>query len=185
MLLVLYFSYSLLKENKAHEKTKESNLFVEPQETKVNVVVLNDRKNCFNCDTKRVLGILESWFGALSVKEIEYNSEQGRKLAEKFDAKLLPTYIADENVTKKPEFEKFKRAFVKKENSYVLNYGAAGSALYIRRDNVPNKLDLFVIPEDESSIKAEKNLKEFFDRLFPQAGSLFSLQKLPFIVSEV
>ena len=163
LVLVLYFSYSFLKENKAQGKKNEEKPFAVPIEAKLNVVVLNDEKNCFNCNTQRVLSILESWFGALGVKEIDYSSEQGRKLAEKFDVKLLPTYILDENVTKKPEFEKFKRAFVKKENSYVLNYGAAGSALYIRRDNVPNKLDLFVIPEDESSIKAEKNLKEFLD----------------------
>ena len=40
---------------------------------------------------------------------------------------------------------------------------AAGSSFYFKRDNVPNKLDLFVIANDDASIKAENNLKEFLD----------------------
>ncbi len=190
LILVAFFSYSFLKD-KGTEKTTGGAKFMalcnsdedcrqegkegfcinpatqnancEFKAAKSNIVVLNDRKNCFNCDTQRVLGILENWFGAISIKEIDYNTEKGRELAEKFDANVLPVYILDENITKKPSFEQFKQAIVRKDNSYILSEDAAGSAFYFKRDNLPNKLDLFVIPDDKSSISAEKNLKEFLE----------------------
>ena len=196
LILIVYFSYSLLKNKKnPQEKTlqlnfvsacasnddckqegKEGNClnpgtkdakceFKEIQKT--NVIVLNGRKDCFNCDAQRVLNILENWFGAINAKEIDYNTDEGRNLADRFDAKILPFYLLDENITKKAGFEQFKQAFARKDSSYVLNEYAAGSTFYFKRDNMQNKLDFFVIAGDDASIKAEKNLKEFLDD-FPE-----------------
>ena len=190
--LVLFFSYSLLTGKKsAQEKTSQLNFvaacasdddcrqegkegiclergtkdakceFKEAQKT--NVIVLNDRKDCFNCDTRRVLNILESWFGAINAKEIGYNTDEGRNLADRLDAKILPFYIMDENITKKPKFGEFKQIFIKKHNDYVLSENAAGSTFYFKRDNMQNKLDLFAIAGDDASVKAEKNLRKFLD----------------------
>ncbi|MBI2653499.1 cell envelope integrity protein TolA [Candidatus Woesearchaeota archaeon] len=130
---------------------------------KTNVIVLNDKKDCFNCDTQRVLSILESWFGAISPKEIDYNSNQGKSLAEKFNAEMLPLYVLEENITKKQNFEQFKQVFIKKEGNYVLSDNVASSTLYYKRENIPNKLDLFVKEGDAASTKAENNLREFLD----------------------
>lgn len=161
--LVIFFSYSFIKEKKP--KTTEQTAFAaEAIETpKINVIVLNDRKDCFNCDTQRVLGILESWLGAISVKEIDYNTEKGKELAEEFGARMLPMYILDENITKKPSFKQIRQTIVGKGSSYILSEDAASSAFYFKRDNIPNKLDLFVIPADKSSISAEMNLKGFLE----------------------
>lgn len=130
---------------------------------KVNVIVLNDRKNCFNCNTQRVLSILEDWFGAINAKEIAYDTGEGRNLTEKFDIELLPAYILDENTTKKSRFEQFKQTFAKKDGDYILSEDASGSTFFFKRDSIPNKLDLFVILDDNASIKAEKNLREFLE----------------------
>jgi len=130
---------------------------------KINVVVVNDIKNCFNCDTQRVLNILEGWFGAINSKEIEYGTDDGKSLAEKYNASLLPMYILDENIKKEPGFEQFKQAFAQKDSNYILRDDAAGSTFYIKRENIPNRLDFFIISGGESSAKAEKNLREFLD----------------------
>ncbi len=189
--LIIYFSYFFLKSEKAAPENKSLTFvaacssdndcrqegkegsclnpgtknakceFKEIQKT--NVVVLNDRKSCFNCDTSRVLNILEDLFGAINIEEIDYNTDDGKALAERFGAGLLPMYILDENITNKPKFEQFKQIFAKKDNSYVLSEDAAGSTLYFKRDNVPDKLDLFVISGDSAGIRTEKNLKEFLD----------------------
>ena len=37
----------------------------------------------------------------------------------------------------------------------------AASSLFINRENMPNKLDIFLISGDNASIRAEKNLQEF------------------------
>ena len=69
----------------------------------------------------------------------------------------------DENITKKQSFEQFKQTFAKKNDAYILSNDAAGSTFYFKRDNISNKIDLFVISGDDSSAKAEKNLKEFLE----------------------
>ena len=192
LLLIVFFSYSLLKSEKNIQETSQplkfapacssnddcrqagkegkclesgtTNAKCEFKEIqKTNVLVLNDRQNCFNCGTQRILSILENWFGAINVKEVDYNTDEGKNVAEKFDAKILPVYILGENITKNSGFKQFKAAFAKKDNNYVLSEDAAGSTFYLRRDNMPNKLDFFVISGDDASIKAEKNLKEFLE----------------------
>ena len=189
--IVIFFSYSLLKSNREAQKAGDvkfaaacssdedcrqegkEGACLEPGAKnakcefknieKTNVIVLNDRNNCFNCDTQRVLNILESWFGPINFNEIDYNTLEGKSIAEKFNANVLPAYILDGNITKKPAFGQFKQAFSKKDNFYLLNEDAAGSAFYFKRDNIPKKLDLFVIAGDSASIKSENNLKEFLD----------------------
>ena len=186
LVLVVFFSYFLLKSDKKTDEIRfiaactsnddckqegKDGICIAPgtkdakcefrEITKINVLVLNDKKNCFNCDTPRVLSILQEWFGAINTKEIDYNTNDGKVLAEKFNPSLLPAYILDENITKKPAFEQFKQAFVKRDGNYILSEDAAGSTFYLKRDNMPNKLDLFVIENEATSIKAENNLREF------------------------
>ena len=131
--------------------------------SKTNVIVLNDRKDCFNCDAQRVLGIIEGLVGSINSKEIDYNTAEGKNIAEKFDAKALPLYLLEENITKKPKFEEFKRLFAKKDGNYVLNEDVAAPNLYIKREVMQNKLDFFAISDDNASIRAEKNLNEFLE----------------------
>ncbi|MBI2558613.1 hypothetical protein HYW20_04785 [Candidatus Woesearchaeota archaeon] len=189
--LIIYFSYSSFKGSEPQQKINAADFvaacnsnsdcnkegrggicvlpgtenakceFVEIQKT--NVLVINDRKNCFNCDTQRVLGILENWFGNINANEIDYNTEIGMSIAERFSLNMLPAYIMDGNITKNPGFEKFKQAFTKKDDNRLLNDDAAGSSFYHKRTNIQNKLDLFVILGDEASTKAENNLKEFLN----------------------
>lgn len=191
LVLVAFFAYSLLKNSaqKSHEKINQAEFApacssnddckqegkegtcIKPGNKdakcefkdiqKANVIVLNDRANCFNCDTQRVLSILEEWLGPLNEKEINFNTEEGKKINYKLDAKILPIYLFDENITTKPRFEKFRQAFAKNGDNYVMKDDAAGSTFYVKREGIPNKLDLFMVSGDDAGTKAENNLKEF------------------------
>ena len=132
-----------------------------PEIKKAKATVLNDRKNCFNCGTERVLAILESWFGSLDVSEIDYSTPPGKEIADKFNLTALPAYIFDSDIASKAAYNKVKQAFVMKNGNYLLGDNAAASTFYFRRENIPNKLDFFAKEQDATSIKAEKNLKEF------------------------
>jgi len=190
--LLIFFSFSLLKTNKESEKQQneiiatcntdidckqngKEGICVNPgtrdakcqfQEVKTRVIVLNDRKECFNCDAQRVLRILESWFGPLSVEEFNYDTNESKELLQKFDVNLLPFYILDESIINKTSFKQFSKAFIKKDSSYVLSEDASAPTFYFRREYIPKKLDFFVISSDGASVKAENNLKEFLDN-FP------------------
>ena len=130
---------------------------------RINVRIINGREECFNCDSQRVQGILENWFGPISAKEIDYGTDEGKSLTEKFNITMLPAYLIDENITRKAEFEQLKQAFVNKSGTYILSEDASGSTFYFKRENIPHKLVLFEIAGDDISIKAEKNLNEFLD----------------------
>ena len=190
--LVVFFGYSLLKQDKSLEKEETKitqfipvcssdkdciqsgshGVCLEPgtknakcqyQIKKTKVTVLNDRKNCFNCGTERILGIIESWFGALDVKETDYNTEQGKELSDKFGLKILPAYIFERDITNNTGYNKIKQTFADKNGNYILSDNAAASTFYFRRENIPNRLDFFAREGDASSIKAEKNMKEFLE----------------------
>lgn len=128
---------------------------------KIGLVVLNDGKDCFNCDTRRVIDIIEGWLGGLNVREVDFATEEGKALAERINPKLLPVYILDENASGAKGFENFRQAFVRKNSSYVLSDDASGARLYFRRENIPDKIDFFALQKDDSSAKAEKNFREF------------------------
>ncbi len=173
LVIAAFFSYSFLKgyassqqeksnamNNKIYEiKIPETN----DDAPKIGVIVLNDRNNCFNCDTGRVLNILEGMFGEITLKEVDYNTNEGKALAEKLDLRLLPAYILNDSIEKNENYNNLRQIFIKKEGKYVLSEDASGSAFYFKRENIPNKLDFFAIPGDNTGIKAEANLKEFLN----------------------
>lgn len=195
--LIVFFGYSLLSPDKAPQNEKGEEMQIIPacisdmdcvqdgkqgicidpstknakcqyqKIKKTKVTVLNGRKGCFNCDTARVLGILENWFGDLDVDEIDYNSEKGKELADKFEINILPAYILESDITNKTSYNQIKQTFVSKGENYMLSENAAGSTFYFRRENIPNKLDLFAREVDGT--KAKNNLKEFLEA-FPNAA---------------
>ena len=128
---------------------------------KTNVIVLNGRNECFNCEPNRVLAILEGWFGPINAKEVNYYTEYGRNLSDAIGVRTLPSYILNENISKLQSFADFGQAFAKKGNMYILKEDAAASTFYFKRENVPNKIELFA--KEGESAKAESNLKQFLD----------------------
>ena len=175
LIIIAFFSYGYFSNAQAHgtvmgsDQKPSYNAFEAKSSPnpkameKINVTVINDRKDCFNCDTGRILGILGAWFLDISVNEIDYNTYEGRLIAEKFALKTLPSYILDEGIEKIGAFGQIGQIFAKKGSSYVLGDDASGSPFYFRRESIPNKIDLFIIKGDNSSIKAEGNLKMFLE----------------------
>ena len=129
---------------------------------KINILIVND-KNCFICDASRIKSILKNWFGQIDVEEIDYSSDLGKELPDEYDAKLLPLYILDGNVTKTSIFNKSSQIFIEKNGNYVLSEDATGASFYFRRPEIQNRLDFFAKPGDAASSQSEKNLKEFLD----------------------
>ncbi|MBI1935041.1 hypothetical protein HYS31_01240 [Candidatus Woesearchaeota archaeon] len=164
---VLAFAYYLIDSNKPVAGETEREMDQAGQQTqksqKINVIILNARKECFNCDTKRILDILTGWFGPISAAEVDYGSVKGQELSKSLNIKLLPAYILDSNITTTQSFEKYSKLFLKKGDLYMLADDAAASTFYLQREPIPNKLDLFVIGNDAASSKAEANLREFLE----------------------
>ncbi|MDP3057680.1 MAG: prolipoprotein diacylglyceryl transferase [bacterium] len=92
----------------------------------VGLKIVND-KNCAKCDTNDVISqIKAAAIPTLSVKEVDFNSTEGKKLIADFSIKSLPALFFDTGIEKAAIFEKIKTVMENKNNLYYLNSAASG-----------------------------------------------------------
>jgi len=132
------------------------------EDVEISLKVLNSKK-CFNCDTARVLSILRDFYPNINVENIDIETEAGKDLAEKFDLNLLPAYIMDSKLEEAYNYDKLSNTFTKVDDDFIMKNTAANSNYYFTRENVPNKLDLFVQRNHGASLRAGKNIEEFLE----------------------
>ena len=118
---------------------------------------------CFNCDTDRVVKLLKGLFPGLSVNNMGYEEDEAKQLVEDLRIEVLPAYIFDGNLEKTINFEKTKGAFEEIDGKYAMNKDASGANYYINREMIPNRLDVFFVEGEVSTLKSEKTLGEFLD----------------------
>ncbi|MBM3309244.1 MAG: hypothetical protein FJY77_03230 [Candidatus Altiarchaeales archaeon] len=129
----------------------------------IDMIVVNSKDCGDSCDTSRILAVTKQLFLGSNVKNVEYSSDEGKQIAEKYGIKILPAYLFDSNVTKSPNYAQVSRALVKVEDKYMINPQAAGSTYNPTLVEIPRKLDLFVMSMCPYGVMAEKNLKEVLD----------------------
>ena len=128
----------------------------------VKLIVLNSN-NCFNCDTGRVLSILNGFFPNLDIESIDIETDEGKKTADRFGITALPAYILNSSLQQASNYHKFFNAFNNAGGSFVMKNTVANSNFYIEREEIPGKLDLIIQQNQAASLEAEKNLQEFLD----------------------
>lgn len=78
----------------------------------VRLFVIND-KRCIDCFPQRLIDKFKEVFPKLVVRELDYNSEEGRRLYQLLGIELLPAYIFEKNITEEPgyncQYERFFR----------------------------------------------------------------------------
>lgn len=147
--------------------------FKDITKTKLTIVTTED---CFNCDTSRVLKLLKGLFPSLYLESLDYGSEEGKKLVDGLKIDALPTYIFDENLDNTFNFEKIKGAFEEINGRFVMNKEASGANYFLNRGIISNRLDVFLIEGEISTVKTEQSLEEFLE-LFGDNINLFKHNK--------
>lgn len=132
------------------------------EDIEVKLIVLNSN-NCFNCDTGRVLSILNEFFPNLDVESIDIETDEGKEMADRFDIPSLPAYILNSSLQQASNYHKFFNAFNTAGDSFVMKNTVANSNFYIEREEILGKLDLIIQQNQAASSEAEKNLQEFLD----------------------
>ena len=132
------------------------------QSSNLKLIIISGR-DCFNCDAARMTSVIESWFGNVEERELDYESEEGKKLIEKININILPAYILNSEISKIEKFEEVRQVFIKEDNLYVMNPDATGSTFYFKRENMDKRIDLFVKEGDANSKKAMANAKSFIE----------------------
>lgn len=131
------------------------------EEPEVGLTIIT--KDCFNCDTVRVESILSRWFKKLTKNHVSADSEEGQKLIKDLEIKQLPAYVFDENLKEAYNYEDYQGMFSLKDDMYVLSSTASAANYYV--DHIENleQLEIYLLRDDPTTIKAEENIKGFVD----------------------
>jgi len=132
------------------------------QDVEIKLTILNS-DNCFNCGTARVLSILKSFYPNINVENIDFETKEGKEIKERFLITALPAYVFNSSFKESYNYNKFSSSFNEARGSFVMKNTVANSNYYLEREEIPNKLDLFLKPGEASSLQAEENLEEFLD----------------------
>jgi len=131
-------------------------------DVKIKLTIINSN-NCFNCGTARVLSILDEFFPNLDIENIDFESLESNEIITKFGINVLPAYILNSSLEDAYKYDLFSSSFNDVNGNFVMKDTVANANYYIKREEIPNKLDLFLKLDQVASSKAEENLQEFLE----------------------
>lgn len=100
---------------------------------KIPLTVVND-PNCKSCDTSRILTITENLFPGVQIRTVDSNSDEGKKLIEKYNIIFLPAYIFDGVLASDPNYEVQADVFEKVNDKYILKADITGANYYANEE---------------------------------------------------
>lgn len=96
-----------------------------PAPKKVDLTVLTDAR-CKNCVVDPIINQMKNIFPGMVEKKIDYGTEEGKKLYETIkgtDAKLLPAFLFDKNVTEDAGYQQVQRWMLDVNDKKMLRVG--------------------------------------------------------------
>ncbi|HLC96485.1 MAG TPA: hypothetical protein VJH97_04140 [Candidatus Nanoarchaeia archaeon] len=130
--------------------------FIDP--VTVEISLINDAR-CVSCDTNRMLGVLQQLFGEINVRELD--AANAGTVLEDLDIEVLPAYLLSSSIENSSNFERFRRALIKKGDDYLITPAASGASYFYARPEHKSELIAFVLPEDVE--KVSQNVQPVLD----------------------
>jgi len=103
----------------------EGRTWVAYNEPVVTVQVVND-SNCKECDVTDAVKMMKRVMPTLLVKEIQFDSADGKALIDQMKIKSLPAFVFDDSVTKTDIYTQAKDIFQKQDNNYTIDTAQIG-----------------------------------------------------------
>lgn len=103
----------------------EGRTWVAYSEPIVTVQVVND-KNCQSCSATDAVKMMKRVIPTLLVKEIQFDSPDGKDLIDKMKIKSLPAFVFDDNIAKTDIYTQAQDIFHKQDNSYLIDTAQIG-----------------------------------------------------------
>ena len=107
--------YSVKNLNKSDIFEASGKTWVAYTESAVGMQVISD-ETCEKCDVSEVLVWLRRIVPTISTEKIDFKSDEGRDLIDRFGIKTLPAFIFDDSVMKTDFYTQAKILFDQKEN---------------------------------------------------------------------
>ncbi|HEY2517519.1 MAG TPA: thioredoxin domain-containing protein, partial [Polyangiaceae bacterium] len=155
-----------------------------PESPKVNVTILSDKRCGADCDSSRLEGSIRGVVGSPVVTNVEYTSPEGKQLFGSLGPAMLPAAVFDSTLdADKDAVAALSRGLKDAGSHRVLSAGAwnpscaddggckldACKSTMQCRQEVPKKLDVFVMAQCPYGVKGLDAMKEVTDN-FKKAG---------------
>ncbi len=157
-------------------------------QTALSAIVLNDER-CVECDVTNLLAQLRTLFSAMSVKELDYNSNEGKKLYQDSSIKVLPAILFTDKIKEQTNYAQVQNYLVQAGSYLSLRIGAQFDPTaeicdneiddtgdgkidcddpdcensMLCREEIKNKLDVFVMSQCPYGTRALDAMKEVLD----------------------
>jgi predicted DsbA family dithiol-disulfide isomerase len=161
-----------------------------PESPKVNVTILSDKRCGGDCDPSRLEGNIRGVVGSPVVTNLDYNSPEGKQLFGTLGPAMLPLAVFDSTLdADKDAVAALSRGLKDAGGQRVLSSGswnpscaddggckldACKSTMQCRQE-VPKKLDVFVMAQCPYGVKGLDAMKEVTDN-FKKAGEAIDFQ---------
>ena len=103
----------------------EGRTWVAYSEPVVTVQVVND-SNCKECDVTDAVKMMKRVIPTLLVKEVPFDSADGKALIDKMKIKSLPAFVFDDSITKTDIYAQAKDIFQQQDSSYLIDTAQIG-----------------------------------------------------------
>ncbi|MFH0929679.1 MAG: DsbA family protein [Candidatus Moraniibacteriota bacterium] len=103
----------------------ESRTWVAYNEPVVTVQTVSD-KSCEECDVTDAVKMMKRVMPTLLVKEVQFDSADGKTLIDKMNIKSLPAFVFDESVTKTDIYTQAQDIFQKQGDNYLIDTAQIG-----------------------------------------------------------
>ncbi len=124
--LFVDFSQLIRRDGFSSKKLNQSDIFEADKKTwvaygepVVNIDVIND-DNCENCKVNEILVWLKRILPTLATRKLDYNSEEGKQLIQKFAIKTLPAFVFGSEVKQTDFYSQAGTLFDEKDNQLAL-----------------------------------------------------------------
>lgn len=162
-----------------------------PEQPKVNVTLIGDKRCTEDCDTNGIAGQIRGTIGAPIIKQLDVSDPEGKKLFDLIKPAKIPTVVFDKTLADDEEASANLAKALQDRGEYKI--ASAGDwnpvcadtdgcktdeckdTLFCKKEE-PNKLEVFVMSQCPFGVKGLDAMKEVLEN-FDKAGS-----KLDFVV---
>ena len=178
IVISFFFSLSFAYAGQPDSHCEECKATYVPGETKdIDALIITD-ENCSFCTTQMPQELLKSKFPGIRFEVIDYKGSQAKKFIAQNKIQTLPYFLINHLIKEEKNFDKLKLLFEEgSTEKIVLKKEITGICLYLEREELPKKLDLFLD-------FYEKNASEVLDALIIFSAENKINLKLHFVIPQ-
>lgn len=105
-----------------------------------------------------IVAMMKNYFPSAAIMDIDYKSEDGKKLIERYSVDFLPAIIVEEKVEDSVRFPKIAQFMRKAEDSYIFKNEYFANRYYFKRPLKNSALELFVNSMSQNAVRLENFL---------------------------